>query len=364
MTNPMLQQLFQAVQHAEQTPLPNTSPFTGGRIPPQMMPVVPELAPSPIPSPITVEELPPPLPPAPPPPEQESRRVEAQPARRDLSSMLEEIVLQSLRGGGNTTFTPQMITPDMLPNWQAVRDAMAAAAPREPEQISDNERWNNALMAFLGNFSWRPGERIGSSLARQGGAAAGQSMADRQTNRQIRDVFRREQQAHRMAQAQTEMQAQVGQANALMQMIQANNAAQIAAMQAGNMAEARRLQAAGLLLRRIAEQGQVSPEYVLSRLVERVSDPRTPFNIPGLDYEAARQRVIASLPRTQQQIIANSSSINQVLQAQINRAIARDLMEQFTRLPRERQIEILMQYRPLVTQRPRANATLEEMLYE
>jgi hypothetical protein len=275
---------------------------------------------------------------------------------------LEEMLLQIISGQSaqNRGYTPQMITPDMLPDWQAVRNAIAAATPTEPEQISDNQRFNNALMAFLGNFQWRPGERIGASLARQGGAAVSQRMSDDNLNRQIRDVFRREQQAHRMATAQTEAQAQVGRSNALMQMIQANNAAQAQALTAANLADTRRLQAMSILQRLQAAQGQVSPEYILSRLIERASDPRTPFIVPGLDFEAARRAAIEELSPEIQRIVNSGFFNNPGLQAAINQGVARHLMQQFIALPPERQMQILMRYRALATQRPRANAELED----
>lgn len=272
-------------------------------------------------------------------------------------------------GGGGGGFRPTQITPDMLPDWQLVRDAMAAAAPEAPETTSDDERRRRVLMQFLGNFSWRPGERIGSSLARQGGASVAERLGVDDRNRQTRDVFRREQQEHRRAMAQTEAQAQVGQSQALINMITANNAMQAQAAQLAAAGGGRQMQAALALLGR---QGQgIPPQYLYSRMLQAATDLANPLMLPGLDRATAEQQALAIIrdPQNRQfEQLRNALGTSQGalplidprLQGQYRELLSTLLSEQFRQLPPAQQQALLNQFAPLATNRPRAGSGVGE----
>jgi len=301
------------------------------------------------------EVTPPPTTTAPPPAGQTAPANASAPTMQDLlTQRLMQIALGG-GGGGGGGFRPQEITPDMLPNWQAVRDAQAAARPEAPEQMSDEDMRRNVLLAFLGSFEQRPGERLGAAFARQGGAAGRARTGAEEQNRQTRDVTRREQQAYRQGQAALEAQIQAGQSQSLISMLQANNAARAQAAQLAQAGGGRSLQALMTLAQMQDPSRQIAPEYLVSRIAQQAADSRNPMVIPGVDAGAARQAALASLPPTERNMVV-AGQPNPAFQ----QAYAMEIARQIATMPPEQQARLLQGFRPLATTRPSANARVGE----
>ena len=280
----------------------------------------------------------------------------AAPTMQDLlTQRLMQIALGGGGGGGGGGFRPQEITRDMLPNWQAVRDANAAARPEAPEQVSAEDMRRNVLLAFLGSFEQRPGERLGAAFARQGGAAGRARTGTEEQNRQTRDVTRREQQAYRQGQAALEAQIQAGQSQSLISMLQANNAARAQAAQLAQAGGGRSLQALMTLAQMQDPSRQIAPEYLVSRIAQQAADSRNPMVIPGVDAGAARQAALASLPPTERNMVV-AGQPNPAFQ----QAYAMEIARQIATMPPEQQARLLQGFRPLATTRPSANARVGE----
>jgi hypothetical protein len=305
------------------------------------------------------EVTPPPTTTAPPAAPQTAPANAAAPTTQDRYR--QELERRAFGGGGGGGFRPREITPDMMPNWQLVRDANAAARPEAPEQMSDEDMRRNVLLAFLGSFEQRPGERLGAAFARQGGAAGRARTGAEEQNRQTRDVTRRELQAYRQGQAALEAQIQTGQSRSIIDMIRANNEAQLQAAQLAAAGSGRSLQALLALREMDDPTRRVSPDYATSRVVQAALDSRNPMPIPGLDIAAARQAALNSqewlnLPQTERGLTNFSGQPNPALQA----LMARQLRAQIDALLPEQRAALLQSFRPLFTTRPPASARVGE----
>jgi hypothetical protein len=301
------------------------------------------------------EVVPPAAPPSAPAPQTAPANAAAPTAQDRYRAALERIALGG-GGGGGGGFRPDLITSDMLPNWQLVREANAAARPEAAEQISDETMRRNVLMAFLGSFESRPGERLGSAFARQGGAAGRARTGGEEQNRQTRDVTRREQQAYRQGQAALEAQIQTGQSQSLIGMMTANNAARAQAAQLAQAGGGRSLQALLALSQMDDPNRQVAPEYVASRIGQAASDPRNPLVIPGLNTEAARERALTGLSPAERTMVT-AGQPNQRFQQRYAEEIMREIMGNMSP---EQQARLLQAYRSLATTRPSATARVGE----